>query len=166
MNGSGYNEVHMRRAIELSIIAHTSGKGLPIGCVIIKNGLVIGEGHNEIFLRNIPTAHAEMVAIEDACKKTNNILLEDCELYTSLQPCPMCFGAVYWSGIKKVYYAVSCEDAEKAGFDDAFIYEQLAKPTSQQLIPMDYVRTDEALRVLVNWKTNNYSDIAGRHISK
>ena len=166
MNQPGYNEAHMHRAIELSMIGHTSGKGLPIGCVVTKDGQIIGEGHNEIFLRNIPTAHAEMVAIEDACKKTNNILLEGCELYTSLQPCPMCFGAVYWAGIKKVYYAVSCIDAAKAGFDDAFIYDQLAKPPSEQLIPMNYMQEDSALQVLLDWKNNNYSDIAGRHISK
>ena len=160
-----YNQAFMNRAIELSIIGHTSGKGLPIGCVIVKDGKIIGEGHNEIFARNNPTAHAEMVAIEDACKKSNNMLLEGCELYTSMQPCPMCFGAIYWASIKVVYYATSSAEAAAIGFDDAFIYHQLAKPPVQQLVPMHYIKNDEALKVLANWKQNNYSPVAGRHSS-
>lgn len=162
---SSYNPEFMDRAIALSVTGQTSGKGLPIGCVIVKDGKVVGEGHNEIFLRNNPTAHAEMVAIEDACKRSNNILLEDCELYTSMQPCPMCFGAVYWAGIKTVYFATSSEEAAAAGFDDAFIYHQLQRPPTHQLIPMHYVKTDAALKVLMDWKQNNYSPVAGRNIS-
>jgi tRNA(Arg) A34 adenosine deaminase TadA len=163
MSSATYDPKFMNRAIDLSITGHRSGKGLPIGCVIVKDGGIIGEGHNEIFVRNNPTAHAEMVAIEDACGKSNNILLDGCELYTSMQPCPMCFGAIYWAGIKTVYYATSAEEAAAAGFDDAFIYHQLSKPPAQQLIPMHYIKTDDALRVLMDWKQNNYSPIAGRH---
>ena len=163
MSSASYNPAFMSRAIELSVTGHTSGKGLPIGCVIVKDGQVIGEGHNEVFRRNNPTAHAEMVAIEDACRKSNSMLLDGCELYTSMQPCPMCFGAVYWAGIKIVYYATSSEEAAAAGFDDAFIYHQLGKPPALQLIPMHYMQTEAAFRVLLDWKQNNYSGVAGRH---
>lgn len=165
MSSTTYNQAFMDRAIELSLVAHTSGKGLPIGCVIVKDGEIVGMGHNEIFLRNNPTAHAEMVAIEEACRNSNNLALDGCELYTSMQPCPMCFGAIYWAGIKAVYYAASSEEAAATGFDDAFIYHQLGKPPAHQLIPMHHVQANAALQVLMDWKQNNYSPVAGRHSS-
>lgn len=153
----------MERAIELSVQGYTSGKGLPIGCVIVKDGKVIGEGHNEVLLRRLPTAHAEMVAIEDACKKSGSILLEGCELYTSMQPCPMCFGAVYWAGIKTVYYAASSVEAAEAGFDDHFIYDEINKPAETQSIPMYHIIGTRATDVLKEWQITNPSSIAGRH---
>ncbi|MDR0228793.1 MAG: nucleoside deaminase [Flavobacteriaceae bacterium] len=147
-----YNPAFMQRAITLSQEAYTSGKGLPIGCVIVKNNQIIGEGHNEIFMRKNPTAHGEMVAIEDACKQLNNILLEDCELYTTLEPCPMCFSAIYWAKIKCVYYACTNVDASAVGFDDSFIFEQMQKPNSEQLIPMIHFKETKAFEVLQSWK--------------
>lgn len=142
----------MQRAIELSKQAYLSQKGLPIGCVIVKDNQIIGEGHNEIFIRKNPTAHGEMVAIEDACKQLDNILLEGCELYTTLQPCPMCFSAIYWAKIKCVYYACTNADASTVGFDDSYIFEQMQKNTSEQLIPMLHFEETQAFEVLQTWK--------------
>lgn len=152
---STYNEKFMQRAVELSEMAYKSGKGLPIGCVIVKDGKIIGEGHNEIFIRNNPTAHAEMVAIEDACKKTGNLQLEECDLYTSLEPCPMCFGAVYWAKLRTVYFANTKQDATRAGFDDSFILGQIQKPHAEQWIPMLHFKMHSALKILEDWKSKN-----------
>lgn len=150
-----YNPRFMARAVELSELSYKSGKGLPIGCVIVRNGEIIGEGHNEIFLRNNPTSHGEMVAIEDACKRSGDLQLEDCELYTTLQPCPMCLGAIYWAKISKVYYANTNEDAASVGFDDSFIFEEFKKQPEQRQIPMLSVKSEEALKVLKTWQSSN-----------
>jgi tRNA(Arg) A34 adenosine deaminase TadA len=147
-----YNSDFMLRAIELSKQAYTTQKGLPIGCVIVKDGVIISEGHNEIFVRKTPTAHGEMVAIEKACANLNSILLEDCELYTTLEPCPMCFSAIYWAKIKTVYYACNNEDATKIGFDDSFIFEQMQKDKSDQLIPLHHCEHIEDFAILTEWK--------------
>lgn len=147
-----YNPAFMKRAIELSEQAYKSGKGLPIGCVIVKDGQIIGEGHNEIFHRNNPTAHGEMVAIENSCKQSGQILLEGCELYTTLEPCPMCLGAIYWAKISIVYFANTGAQAAEVGFDDPFIFEELAKRPDQRRIPGLHKNDDEALKVLKDWK--------------
>lgn len=147
-----YNPYFMSRAIELSQQAYHSQKGLPIGCVIVKDAKIIGEGHNEIFSRMIPTAHGEMVAIENACQNLNQLLLEGCELYTTLEPSPMCFSAIYWAKIKTVYYACSNEDAATIGFDDSFILDQMKKKKSEQLIPMTQVENTAAFKVLLDWQ--------------
>lgn len=152
MTGEEYSEHFMQRAIALSEIAYKSGKGLPIGCVIVKNRRVVGEGHNEIFFRNNPTAHAEMVAIERACKAAGSLQLSGCELYTTLEPCPMCFGAIYWAGLKTVYFAASGKDAVRAGFADRQIASEFNKPKEQQQIPMHHVGCTGALEVLSAWK--------------
>ncbi len=155
MSGENYNENFMQRAVELSETAYKSGKGLPIGCVIVKNNVIIGEGHNEIFLRNNPTAHAEMVAIENACKNENTLQLQDCELYTSLEPCPMCFGAIYWAGLKAVYFAGTNRDAVKAGFADAQIGDEFLKPAHERKIPILHKEHSPAIKVLSDWKKLN-----------
>lgn len=155
MMNERYNEAFMQRAVALSESAYTGGKGLPIGCVIVKEQQVIGEGHNEIFLRNNPTAHAEMVAIEQACKNSGQLRLQDCELYTTLEPCPMCFGAIYWAGIKTVYFAASGREAVAAGFADLHIAGEFSKPKAQQRIPMHHVACAAALRVLDEWRQLN-----------
>jgi tRNA(Arg) A34 adenosine deaminase TadA len=147
-----YNEKFMARAVELSHIAWKSGKGLPIGCVIVKDGQIIGEGHNEIFIRKNPTAHGEMVAIEDACKNTGELELKDCELYSTLEPCPMCFGAIYWAGIRAVYYANTSADAVKAGFADSYILQELNMAPEKRKIPFLHTQHINALRVLHEWK--------------
>ena len=148
-----YNEKYMKRAIELSEIAYQSGKGLPIGCVIVKEGKIIGEGHNEIFLRSNPTAHGEMIAIEDACKKQGGMQLQDCEMYTTLEPCPMCFGAIYWAQVGVVFYANSKADANEAGFDDSFIFDEIVKPVDERMIKTHHTECAGAKKVLTEWKS-------------
>jgi tRNA(Arg) A34 adenosine deaminase TadA len=150
-----YNEKFMARAVELSNSAWKSGKGLPIGCVIVKDGQIIGEGHNEIFIRKNPTAHGEMVAIEDACKNTGELELKDCELYSTLEPCPMCFGAIYWAGIRAVYYANTSSDAMKAGFADSYILQELNMAPEKRKIPFLHLQNTEALQVLTQWKAKD-----------
>ena len=150
-----YNQEFMDRAIELSKIAYHSGKGLPIGCVIVKDGEIIGEGHNEIFFRKNPTAHGEMVAIENACKNIDNLQLSDCEMYTTLEPCPMCFGAIYWAKLGAIYFANSSDEATHVGFDDSFIFQQLMNEPNKQIIPMYHFANKSAMDVLEDWKAKN-----------
>jgi len=142
----------MQRAIELSELAYRSGKGLPIGCVIARDGQLLGEGHNEIFARRNPTAHAEMVAIENACARADSLDLAGCALYTTLEPCPMCLAAVYWANIRVVYFASSSHDAREAGFDDRLIASELAAAPEQRRIPSIQVPSEDAARVLREWK--------------
>jgi tRNA(Arg) A34 adenosine deaminase TadA len=144
----------LRRAIELSELAYKSGKGLPIGCVIARDGAIVGEGHNEIFARCNPTAHAEMVAIEDACARTRALDLAGCELYTTLEPCPMCLAAIYWAKVCAVYFANSSHDARAVGFDDPFILRELTSPPEQRRIPTIGLPTEGAARVLREWKAS------------
>ncbi|MCH7410858.1 nucleoside deaminase [Belliella sp. DSM 111904] len=141
----------MKMAIELSQMGMDSGIGGPFGCVIVKDGKVIGKGSNAVASTNDPTAHAEVVAIRDACKNLNSFQLEGCELYTSCEPCPMCLGAIYWARPSKVYYANTKTDAAKAGFDDQFIYEELELPHSERKIPFNQFMRQEAIDVFDNW---------------
>ena len=154
---ASYEDVFMQRAIELSELAYKTGKGLPIGCVIVKDGVIVGEGHNEIFHRTNPTAHGEMVAIEDACKKGGTLQLEGCEMYTTLEPCPMCLCAIYWAKLKVVYFANTNKDAAQVGFDDTFIFEEFAKTQEERKIPMFGVNNAGAMQVLKNWRATNTS---------
>jgi tRNA(Arg) A34 adenosine deaminase TadA len=150
-----YNDKFMQRANDLSEIAYVGGKGLPIGCVIVKNGDIIGEGHNEIFHRNNPTSHAEMVAIENACNQTGNLQLEGCEMYTTLEPCPMCLGAIYWAKLDVVYFANTNEDASEVGFSDNFIFEELNKPPEKRKIQILNMTNSNANRILKEWALKN-----------
>lgn len=155
ISNDNYEERFMQRAIELSEIAYKSGKGLPIGCVIVKDGKIVGEGHNEIFLRTNPTSHGEMVAIENACKNIGNLQLSDCEMYTTLEPCPMCLGAIYWAKLKAVYYANTNKNAAEVGFDDSFIFKEFAKAPEHRFISMYSKNNADAMRVLRNWQSEN-----------
>lgn len=148
-----YNEKFMQRAIELSQIAYQSGKGLPIGCVIVKDNKIIGEGHNEIFSRTNPTAHGEMVAIENACKNAADLSLSDCAIYTTLEPCPMCLGAIYWAKLDVIYFANSNEMASKIGFDDSFIFNEIKLQPEKRAIPMWKKENEEAFKILQDWKS-------------
>lgn len=143
----------MQRAIELSQIAYQGGKGLPIGCVIVKDNKIIGEGHNEIFSRTNPTAHGEMVAIENACKNTADLSLSDCAIYTTLEPCPMCLGAIYWAKLDVIYFANSNEMASKIGFDDSFIFNEIKLQPEKRAIPMWKKENEEAFKILQDWKS-------------
>src|SRR4030095_1113397 len=117
----------MLEAIRLSSDGMNLDIGGPFGCVIVRNNEIIGRGNNQVTSTNDPTAHAEVTAIRNACRQLNTFQLEDCELYTSCEPCPMCLGAIYWSKIKKIYYACTRTDAASIGFSDDFIYNEIPK---------------------------------------
>ena len=140
----------MIRAIELSIKSVDSGTG-PFGAVIVKDNKIISEGFNIVTLSNDPTSHAEIVAIRKACKDLNNFSLEDCDLYTTCEPCPMCLSAIYWAKIEKIYYANTRNDAKKIDFSDAMIYEELNKTIKDRTIPMQQIMRDEALKAFDLW---------------
>jgi tRNA(Arg) A34 adenosine deaminase TadA len=139
----------MRRAIALARRGASAGDGGPFGAVIVRAGHIIGEGWNRVIATGDPTAHGEMVAIRDVCERIGTISLQGCLLYTSGQPCPMCLGAIYWARIERVFYGFGIRDAAHIGFDDQFIYEQLARPAEQRAIPEIALLREEALEILV-----------------
>lgn len=114
---------YMETALQEARIGINAGHGGPFGCVIVKDGVIVGKGHNEVLKRNDPTCHGEMVAIRDACRTLNTFDLSGCELYTTAEPCPMCFGAILWANIRKVYYGCTIADTDKLGFRDEIFYK-------------------------------------------
>ena len=140
------------RALELSLENVRSGRGGPFAAVVVKDGKIIAEGANCVTTTNDPTAHAEIVAIRAACQKLQSFELPDCEIYTSCEPCPMCLGAIYWARPARVYFANSAADAAHAGFDDAFIYEEISVPHAGRKIPMIQLSHDEALAAFRVWR--------------
>ena len=140
----------MKRAIELSIESVNKGGG-PFGCVIVKDEKIVSEGSNKVTVTNDPTAHGEIVAIRDACKKLNNFNLSGTELYSACEPCPMCLSAIYWARISKIYYANTREDARKIDFDDSLIYSEFKKNINERKIPMIQMMRNEALKVFELW---------------
>ena len=140
----------MKRAIELSIKGIANGGG-PFGCIIVKDDKIIAEGSNKVTPNNDPTAHGEIVAIRQACKKLNNFSLNGCELYSTCEPCPMCLSAIYWARIDKIYYANTREDARKIDFDDSLIYTELQKKIDKRKIPMIQMMRNEALKAFEMW---------------
>jgi guanine deaminase len=145
-------EQFMRAAIRLSLSKMRANCGGPFGAVVVRKGKIVGRGWNQVTSTNDPTAHAEVTAIRDACNRLKTFQLDDCELYTSCEPCPMCLSAIYWARFKKVYYANTRKDAAKIQFDDDLIYREVAKPISKRLIPMKQLLRPEALKVFVAWK--------------
>lgn len=143
---------HMRAAIRLSHQMMRRGKGGPFGAVVVRDGKIIGRGFNLVTSTNDPTAHAEIVAIRDACKRIRNFQLEECDLYTSCEPCPMCLSAIYWARLRKVYYANTRKDAARIAFDDDFIYREVALPIRKRAIRMEQLLRKEALTVFQEWK--------------
>ena len=143
--------LYMMRAIELSIESAKS-KGGPFGCVIVKNNKIIAEGSNKVTMNNDPTAHGEIVAIREACKKLNTFNLSGCDLYSSCEPCPMCLSAIYWSRIENVFYANTRIDAKKIDFDDSFIYSEINKDLENRKIKMHQIHRDEALEAFKIWE--------------
>lgn len=142
----------MRRAIALAQAGVDSNAGGPFGCVIVKDGKVIGEGVNQVTSTNDPTAHAEIVAIRDACRNLNTFQLDGCVVYTSCEPCPMCLGAIYWARPTRIVIACDRHDAAEAGFDDAFIYEELCgKDLTNRTFPISTLMRDEGRKVFENW---------------
>ena len=140
----------MLRAIELSI-SSANGTGGPFGCVIVKDDKIIAEGSNKVTFSNDPTAHAEIVAIREACKKLNTFNLSSCDLYASCEPCPMCLSAIYWSHVDNIFYANTREDAKKINFDDSLIYSEISKKNEDKKIPIKQILRDEALKAFEIW---------------
>jgi len=142
----------MRAAIRLSRQKMRANEGGPFGAVVVRRGRVIGRGWNRVTSTNDPTAHAEVSAIRDACKKLKTFQLDDCELYTSCEPCPMCLAAIYWARVKKIYYANTRKDAARIEFDDDLIYREVSRPISGRQVPMKQLLRDEALEVFGEWQ--------------
>ena len=142
----------MRRAIALALENVRTARGGPFAALVAKHGSVIGEGANSVTAMNDPTAHAEVVAIRAACRALGTFQLTDCELYTTCEPCPMCLGAIYWARPARVFYAGVAADAADAGFDDAFIYEELRRPPESRRIPMTQLMREESLAIFAAWK--------------
>lgn len=141
----------MKRAIESAAESVRQGGG-PFAALVVKDGECIAEGTNRVTTCNDPTAHAEVVAIRKACTELGTFQLADCELYTSCEPCPMCLGAIYWARPARVYYAATREDAAEAGFDDAFIYEELDRAPEERRIPMRRLLAEESGRAFEVWR--------------
>ncbi len=142
----------MREAIKLSIQNVKSGHGGPFGAVIVKNGKIIATGVNSVTTSNDPTAHAEVMAIRNACATLGTFQLEDCVIYTSCEPCPMCLGAIYWARPSQVFYANTKADAAFIDFDDQFIYEELELSIPDRKLPTEQLMRDEALEAFKLWK--------------
>ncbi len=140
----------MLRAIELSVNS-ANNTGGPFGCVIVRDNKIIAEGSNIVTSSNDPTAHAEIVAIRDACKKLNTFNLSGSDLYSSCEPCPMCLSAIYWSHIDNIFYANTRDDAKKINFDDSFIYSEFSKKIEDRKIPIKQMLRDEALKAFELW---------------
>src|SRR3984957_12053316 len=142
----------MREAIRISIQKMRRGLGGPLGAVVVRNGRIVGRGWNQVTSANDPTAHAEVVAIRDACRRLKTFQLDDCELYTSCEPCPMCLSAMYWARLKRVYYANTRKDAAAIEFDDDFIYQQIPLAIAKRSLPMKQLLRKEALAAFAEWK--------------
>ena len=146
------NHLHfLKRAIELSRQGIDKGDGGPFGAVIVKDGKILAEGHNEVLKTKDPTAHAEIVTIRKACQALNHFQLEDCILYSSCEPCPMCLGAIYWSRPKMIVFACTKKDAASIGFDDDFIYKEIELPLHERSIPMIHLEDSSAIKVMEDW---------------
>ena len=145
-------KVFMHEAIRLSMENVQSDNGGPFGTVIVKNGKIIATGVNEVTKSNDPTAHAEMIAIRNACEKLNSFQLDGCDIYCSCEPCPMCLGAIYWARPKSIYFANSKKDAAEINFDDNFIYQEIKLPIHERKLTITQLLRDEAQSVFLQWQ--------------
>jgi tRNA(Arg) A34 adenosine deaminase TadA len=141
----------IQAAIDLARNGMHKNEGGPFGAVIVKDGKIIGRGNNQVLANNDPTAHAEVMAIRDACKRLGSFQLDDCIIYTSCEPCPMCLGAIYWARPKQIIFACNREDAAAIDFDDEFIYEEINLPLSERKIPIQQVSREEGLKAFEEW---------------
>ena len=142
----------MREAIRLSIQMMRRGKGGPFGAVVVRGGRIVGRGSNQVTSSNDPTAHAEVVAIREACKRLKTFKLDDCELYTSCEPCPMCLAAIYWARLRAVFYGNTRQDAARIAFDDEFLYREVALPLRKRSLKMKQLLHNEALVAFEEWQ--------------
>ncbi|HEX5432281.1 MAG TPA: nucleoside deaminase [Bryobacteraceae bacterium] len=140
----------MQQAIQMALESVRSGGG-PFAALVVRNGTVLGAGSNRVIASNDPTAHAEVVAIRAACAALGDFQLKDCDIYTTSEPCPMCLGAIYWARPRRVFFGANAGDAAAAGFDDAFIYEQIKAPFGQRKIPFIPLMREEALKCFQAW---------------
>ena len=142
----------MREAIRLSIQMMRRGQGGPFGAIVVRGNRIVGRGCNRVTSSNDPTAHAEIVAIRDACRRLKSFQLDDCELYTSCEPCPMCLSAIYWARLKRVYYANTRKDAARIQLDDDFIYTEVSRAISKRRLVMKQLLRKEALKAFGEWE--------------
>ena len=149
-------EYFMREAIRLSIQNVGKGSGGPFAAVIVKDGVIIASGVNLVATNNDPTAHAEVIAIREACAALQTFQLDGCEIYCSCEPCPMCLGAIYWSRISKMYFANTKEDAAAIDFDDQFIYNEIDLPIAERKLPTIEILREEALEAFSKWESSPF----------
>jgi tRNA(Arg) A34 adenosine deaminase TadA len=142
---------HMQRAVAIALTKMHDNEGGPFGAVVVRNGEVVAEGWNQVTSTNDPTAHAEVVAIRDACATLGTFDLSDCEIYASCEPCPMCLGAIYWARFRALYYANTRDEAAAIGFDDAFIYREVCVDPSARSIPTAQLKTPDSDRPFAEW---------------
>jgi len=142
----------MRAAIRLSLDSVRRHHGGPFGAVVVRRGKIVGRGWNQVAALNDPTAHAEITALRQAGKKLKTFRLEECEIYSSCEPCPMCLAAIYWARIKKVYFASTRRDAARVQFDDDWIYREVARPIARRKLPMRQLLRKEAAAVFAEWE--------------
>lgn len=142
----------MKEAIALSNTGICNNEGGPFGCIVVKGDEIVGRGHNKVTSTNDPTAHAEIVAIRDACKNLGTFQLEGCEIYTSCEPCPMCLGAIYWSRPEVIYYANTRSDAASIGFDDSMIYDEINTHINERKIPVINLGREDAQKIFMEWQ--------------
>lgn len=141
----------MQEAISLAKENLKLKNGGPFGAVVVKDGKIIGRGMNTVTSKNDPTAHAEVNAIREACENLQSFQLTDCEIYSSCEPCPMCLGAIYWARPRKLYFAASRDDAAKAGFDDAIIYQEIELPFTNRKLPTEQFLQADAIELFDTW---------------
>lgn len=144
----------IKELLELAKFNATSTQGGPFAAMVVKSGQIISQATNQVLGLCDPTAHAEVQAIREACKKLNNFQLDECEIYTSCEPCPMCLGAIYWARPKKVYYVATRQEAAKGGFDDEFIYEELEVPIESRKIEFEKIDHQDSFEPFMQWLSN------------
>lgn len=148
------HEEFLRRAIQLAVENVESGRGGPFGALIVKDGAIVAEGANHVTTQNDPTAHAEVVAIREACRKLNTFELRGCTIFASCEPCPMCLSAIYWARLDSLYYAASKDDASAAGFDDSFLYVQIPLAEKDRSLPTQRLLKEEGDRPFAIWRAS------------
>jgi tRNA(Arg) A34 adenosine deaminase TadA len=146
------SESWMAKAIELARENVRAGRGGPFAALVVRDGALVASGTNLVTSTNDPTAHAEIVAIREACRALGSFQLAGCEVYTTCEPCPMCMGAIYWARPARLYYAGTRADAARVGFDDAYIYEQIETPVEARAIPMTQLMREGALAAFAEWE--------------
>jgi tRNA(Arg) A34 adenosine deaminase TadA len=146
------NPEFMKQAIALAIENVASGRGGPFGAVIVRDGVVVATGANQVTAMNDPTAHAEVMAIRNACAAVKNFSLTGCSIYTSCEPCPMCLAAIYWSRMDAIFYSGTATDAAAAGFDDAFLYDEMRKQTGARTVPEERLLAERGNESFDAWR--------------